>query len=205
MLTPQSLALAYALSTVAGLRSSLTVLALSIAVHVHVIAAPASLTWLGSDITLGIATIFALADTFADKIPLVDNALHFIHMILAPLVGGVAVFTVAHDPASAGALAPLGAPAAPVAGYAIAGGALALAVNALRGTIRAASSTFSLGMLNPVVSVGEDVSALVVLAVAFIAPYAAAIALFALTVAAVIAAVVVVRAVSRRRRATATA
>jgi membrane protein implicated in regulation of membrane protease activity len=60
-------------------------------------------------------------------------------------------------------------------------------------------------MLNPVVSVGEDVSALVVLAVAFIAPYAAAIALFAVTLVAVVAAFMVARAVSRRRRTTAAA
>lgn len=55
------LALAYTLSSVAGLRATLTVLALTIAVHLHALTGPPNLGWLASDTTLWIV---ALAGSF---------------------------------------------------------------------------------------------------------------------------------------------
>ena len=200
MLNPQALALAYALSTVAGLRSSLTVLALSIAVHQHVIVVPAALAWLASDVTVIVAAVFALADFAADKVPVVDHGLHLAHTVLAPFAGGVAGFallpdiTGPHDAASALAA---GGPAIVLA---VAGGAIAFVVNALRGAIRVAVSALSLGVLNPAVSIIEDVCTVAALIVAFIAPFVAAAIALAITLGALIVGTRMIRAAAARRR-----
>lgn len=173
---PHDLALAYALSSVAGLRATLTVLALTVAVHLHALAPPAGAAWLASDTTLAIAAVIALADLLGDKVPLVDNALHAVHAILAPVAGAVAV--VAVDPAHDGNVASLALLAA-------LGGANALGIHGVRATTRAASTAATFGMLNPVLSFGGDAVAVAALAGAFLAPIAVAVAILVVTVLAV--------------------
>ena len=199
MLNPQALALAYALSTVAGLRASLTVLALSIAVHQHVIAVPVSMTWLASDVTVVIAAVFALADAFADKFPVVDHALHLVHGVLAPVAGGIAGSALIPDIIGPGGGTATATIAPATIAFAAGGAAIAFVVNALRGAIRAATSALSLGVLNPAVSIIEDICAIAALIVAFIAPFLAAAAVLALTLAAVLIAVKAMRAAAHRR------
>jgi hypothetical protein len=194
VLNAHALALAYALSTVAGLRASLTVLALSIAVHQHVIIVPAAMGWLASDATLVVAGVFALADACADKVPVVDSVLHLVHVVLSPFAGGIAAFALVPDVTAV----PGGAPAIVLP---IAGAAIAFVVNGLRGTIRAATSALSFGVLNPVVSIVEDVGAVAALILAFIAPLVAAAAVFILTGMAVVTGVKMMRAAARRRAA----
>jgi hypothetical protein len=168
---PHSLALAYSLSSIAGLRASLTILALSIAIHTHVFAPPQPMAWLGADATLIVAAIFAVADFFADKIPWVDHVVHAVHAVLAPVAGGVA----------AAAVDPSGASSVAIAG--IAGGVNALGVHGLRATTRAGSSAVSGGALNPVISFVEDVAAIGGLVLAFIAPFVIAVIALVMTLA----------------------
>src|SRR5665213_3327270 len=59
VMDPHSLALAYSLSSVSGLRASLTILALTIAIHLHAFVPPASMAWVGSNQTLVIVAILA--------------------------------------------------------------------------------------------------------------------------------------------------
>ncbi len=165
------LALAYALSAVAGLRASLTVLALSLAVHLHALATPAALGWLASDVTLAVAAVFTLADLLADKIPWVDHLLHLVHTGLAPVAGGIAVAAV--DPSAGGAV-PL---------LMLLGAGNALGVHGLKSAARAGSTSVSLGMLNPIVSVVEDGLALVLLVASFLAPVLTAVAVLLATIA----------------------
>ncbi len=185
---PHSLALAYALSTIAGLRASLTVLAVSVAVHLHVLATPASMPWLASDATVVIAAIFAIVDSVADKLPVVDHGLHIVHLVLAPIGGAIAAAGV--DPSGSTSLAVV----------ALLGGANAFGVNGLRGATRASSSAFSLGLFNPVLSIVEDVAAIAGVVLAFIAPFAVAGAALVLCVLFVI----LLRSAFRRRAAVAT-
>jgi hypothetical protein len=156
---PHNLALAYSLSSVSGLRASLTILALTIAIHMHAFAPPASMAWVGSDQTLIIVAILALADFFADKIPVVDHFVHLVHGVLAPVAGGIAAATA--DPSGGGVMTIV----------AVLGGANALGIQGLRATTRAGSSATSAGLLNPVLSLLEDVFAVVGLALAFLAPF----------------------------------
>jgi hypothetical protein len=184
------LALAYALSSVAGLRATLTVLALTIAVHVHALEAPPNLAWLASDTTLWIASAVTLCDLLGDKVPLLDHALHVVHTVLAPVAGGVAVLAVdpthATDPTILALAAGLG-------------GVNALGVHGLRATTRLASTSASFGALNPFLSIAGDLAALVALAGSFLAPLATAFAILALTLVAIISARRVVEAARRKR------
>src|SRR5665213_1832149 len=94
VMDPHSLALAYSLSSVSGLRASLTILALTIAIHLHAFVPPASMAWVGSNQTLVIVAILAALDFCADKIPGVDLVVHAVHAVLAPVAGGIAAVTV---------------------------------------------------------------------------------------------------------------
>ena len=185
-LNVHDLALAYALSAVAGLRASLTVLALSVAVHLHALVPPAAVAWLGSDVTLAVAAAFTLADLLADKVPWVDHLLHLLHTALAPVAGGVAVF--AADPSAGGAV-PL---------LALLGAGNALGVHGLKSATRAGSTAVSLGALNPVVSVVEDVLAVLLLAASFAAPVLTAIVVLLATLALIALARRIAAALRRR-------
>ncbi len=186
------LALAYSLSSIAGLRASLTIAAVSLAVHLHWLAGPPGMTWIGSDVTLGIAALLAVADFVADKVPGVDHVLHLVHMVLAPVAGGTVALTA--DPTLAGN----GNAAIVVAAIA---GANALGINGLRSSTRAASSATTMGMLNPVVSLVEDFVAAIALVAAFAVPIIVAVMVLLLTV---IAIVIVRRVLGGRVRPVAT-
>jgi uncharacterized protein DUF4126 len=160
---PHSIALAYSLSSVSGLRASLTILALAIAIHMHAFAPPGSMAWVGSNQTLIVVAILAVLDFCADKIPGVDHVVHAVHAVLAPVAGGIAATTV--DP-SGGIVMTV---------VALLGGANALGVHGLRATTRASSSAASLGALNPVLSIIEDILAIAGLALAFVAPFVMAV------------------------------
>jgi len=178
---PHDLALAYALSTVAGLRASMTLLALTFAAHFHAATPPAGLAWVGRDDVFAIALVLTIAESIADKVPVVDHALHALHAALGPLVGAVAVGTV--DP-QAGAALPL---------FASVGAANAFGVTALRSTARLGSTMTTAGMLNPVVSFVEDGLSVLGLVAAFFAPVACAAVALVVTV-------IVVRTALRIRR-----
>lgn len=163
---PRELALAYSLSSIAGLRASLTLLAVTIAVHMHAFVPPDSLQWVGSDNVLWIAGVLSVADFFGDKIPVVDHVLHAVHTVLAPVSGGVAAASLdATGGSGAGLVGVLGA-------------VNALGIHGIKSATRVGSTVTTGGLLNPVVSFVEDIVAAVGLALAFIAPFVlAAIAL----------------------------
>jgi hypothetical protein len=156
---PHDLALAYSLSTIAGLRASLTVFAVTVAIHFHAFAPPAALEWLSSDNTLMVAGVLTVLDFFGDKIPVVDNLLHVIHTGLAPLAGGVVAASLDQHGGTGTAL--IGA----------LGAGNALGVHGLKSATRVGTTALSFGFLNPIVSVVEDVVAVTSLALAFVAPF----------------------------------
>jgi hypothetical protein len=172
---PRDFALAYSLSTIAGLRASLTVFAVAVGVREHLFLPPDSLGWLASDATLWIAGILAVADFLGDKVPFVDHTLHLVHTVLAPAAGGIAAASL--DPgggAGAGLIGAIGA-------------TNALGVHGLKSVTRAGTSAVSFGFLTPVVSLVEDVAAVVALIVAFAAPFVTAILAVLGTIVAVLA------------------
>lgn len=157
-------ALAYALTTTAGLRGFLTLFAASVAAHYHVIHPSAGFTWLGADGTLIVLGIFALLELTADKFPVVDHALHTISFALRPVAAAILVGGTVNT-STPGELVGL-----------MAAGALnALVVHSSSATARAASTATTFGLANPALSIVEDVVAIGGLIVTFAYPILAGI------------------------------
>ncbi|HZV79016.1 MAG TPA: DUF4126 domain-containing protein [Candidatus Binatus sp.] len=157
-------ALAYALTTTAGLRGFLTLFAASVAAHYHIIHPSAAFAWLGSEGTVIVLGIFALLELTADKVPALDHALHAVSFAARPVAAAILVGGTVNT-SSPGELAGL-----------MAAGALnALVVHTSSATARAASSVATMGIANPVLSVIEDVIAIGGLILSFAAPILAAV------------------------------
>lgn len=184
-------ALAYALTTTAGLRGFLTLFAASVAAHYGWIHPAGSFAWLGSTSTTVILGIFSLLEFGADKIPVVDHALHAVSFAVRPLAAAILVGGTVHT-SNAGEL------------YGLMGlGALnALVVHSSSASARAASTMTTLGAANPAMSLGEDVLSIAGIVLAFLHPFLAAIlALFFVIALVLVARWLFVRARRRSRSA----
>jgi uncharacterized membrane protein len=157
-------ALAYALTTTAGLRGFLTLFAASVAAHYHWIHPSAGFTWLGADGTVIVLGIFALLELVADKIPAVDHALHAVSFAVRPVAAAILVGGTVNtsNPAELYSL--------------MAAGALnSLVVHTSSAATRAASSATTFGLANPLISVVEDVLTIGGLVVSFAFPILGAV------------------------------
>lgn len=157
-------ALAYALTTSAGLRGLLTLAAVSVAIHFGLFTPPESFAWLGSNtVTLALVSV-ALVDLIGDKIPVVDHALHTVQTLVKPAAAAILVGGVAHTQ-SHGELYML-----------MALGALnAVGVHAASAAARGASSLLTGGLGNPVLSTIEDGVSVFMIVLALLAPLVAAV------------------------------
>jgi hypothetical protein len=124
----------------------------------------------------------AAVEVLADKIPLVDHALHFVQIVTKPAAAAIVVAGVAH-PQSHDALIAL----------MVVGALNALGVHAFTSSTRVASTATTGGIANPFLSVFEDGGVIALSLLAFVAPF----------IAAVLCVVVVVIMVWVARRATA--
>src|SRR5215469_1181728 len=168
-------ALAYALTTTAGLRGFLTLFAASLAAHYHVIHPSPAFAWLGAEGTVIVLGIFALLELGADKVPALDHALHAVSFAARPVAAAILVGGTVNT-SSPGELAGL-----------MAAGALnALVVHTSSATARAASSVTTMGIANPILSVIEDVIAIGGLILSFAAPILAAILALAFVIALIV-------------------
>ena len=167
-------ALAYALTTSAGLRGVLTLAAVSFAVHAGWFHPFPQFAWLGSTaVTIALTAVAAL-DLAADKIPVVDHVLHVVGVVVKPACAAILVGGTLH-PKNGHDLVPL----------MVLGAINALGIHAASATARGASTAFTGGLANPVVSVAEDGLSIGTIVLAFIAPVAAAILALVLTVLAI--------------------
>jgi hypothetical protein len=155
-------ALAYALTTSAGIRALLGLTLLSIATHLGLVHPAAPFTWLGSTTVTVILAGMALLEIFADKVPFLDHALHFVQLVTKPAAAAILVGGVTH-PQSRDILIGL-----------MAVGALnALGIHAVTSSARVASTATTGGIANPFISIFEDVIAAGVAVLAFVAPFIA--------------------------------
>jgi uncharacterized membrane protein len=165
-------ALAYALTTTAGLRGFLTLFAASVAAHYHWIHPSSGFAWLGSDGATTVLGVFALLELLADKVPVVDHLLHAVSFAVRPLAGAILVGSTIHtsNPGTLYTFMALGA-------------ANSLIVHSSSAAARAASTIGTFGAANAPISIGEDVVAIGGIILAFLRPYIAAIlaALFVLS------------------------
>lgn len=108
-------------------------------------------------IVLGILYAIEFA---ADKIPAIDHMWDLVHTFIRPVAGGFAAFA---------ASSPESSPALLIAATALGGGA-ALTSHVGKATLRGVSTTTTGGLMNPVLSVVEDVVAITGVIVAIFLP-----------------------------------
>lgn len=169
---PTQYAIAYVLSSTAGVRAFVTLLAVSLAMHWGVLPAPAhGFAWLASDGALAVLVVASILEVLGDKIPLVDHGLHVLHTIAKPLAGVVIAGSI---------VAPVNDPNLILLGAL--GGVNALAIHGISATARAASTATTGGLGNPIVSSFEDALAVGGIVLAWFAPYVTALVILILTI-----------------------
>ena len=178
-------ALAYALTTSAGVRALIPLAAVSIAAHFGYLHPPQPFDWLGSTVVTIVLGAVAIVELLADKVPLLDHVLHVVQVVTKPAAAAVLVAGVAH-PQSHQVLV----------GLMVLGALNALGVHAVTSSIRLGSTATTGGLANPAVSIVEDVAAIGTTAFAFVAPFAAAVGAFVLFVLGIL----LLRAAYRRTR-----
>ena len=156
-----AVALAIALAACAGLRAWLPLLLTGLLARAGWLELGPSFQFLGSNralVLFGIATVIEL---LADKVPAVDHTLDALSTVLRPAAGALlaaAALGQVTDPLSALALGTaIGAPAA-------------LVPHAAKSLVRAASTTLTAGLANPVLSLIEDGASFVLFALAVLVP-----------------------------------
>ncbi len=169
---PTQYALAYVLSSTAGIRAFVTLLAVSLAMHWGLLPPPAhEFAWLASDGALAVLGVASILEVLGDKVPLLDHGLHVIHTIAKPLAGVVIAGTV---------VSPANDPSAVLLG--VFGAANALAIHSVSATARAASTAATGGIANPIVSAIEDGLAIGGILLGWFWPYFTAAAMVGLTI-----------------------
>lgn len=188
-------ATAYGLSTSIGLRPFLVLALASLAMHFGYLHPAHAFAYLGSDGATWLLAVLAALEFAGDKIPVLDNALHAFHFASKPIAAALLIGSVAPGGGTSGDTTDLST-------YALMGGAAlnALGVHAGVTALRGASTTMTLGMANPVVSLIEDALAIGGTVLAFVVPFVGAAFALLLTIACVVVARSVLRALRARER-----
>jgi hypothetical protein len=156
-----SLAMGIGLAACAGIRAWLPLLMAGGLARWGIIELGPSFQFIGSDralILFGVATVIEI---LADKVPAVDHALDSLSTILRPAAGSLLAASVlwqVSDPLTALAL-----------GVAV-GAPTSLVPHAAKSLLRAASTTFTGGLANPLISVLEDLVAIALFVLTVLVP-----------------------------------
>ncbi|MFI5167556.1 MAG: DUF4126 domain-containing protein [Thermoanaerobaculales bacterium] len=141
------LAAGLVLAAVAGLRAFLPLAVLGLAGRLGWIELGPSFSWLSSAPALLTFWSACLAELLGDKIPVVDHALDAVGTVLRPLAGAVALAAVTTQ------VGPLWRTVLAI----MAGGGAAGLVHLGKAKTRLGSSLLSFGVVNPLLSLGEDI------------------------------------------------
>jgi Domain of unknown function (DUF4126) len=163
-----SLALAIALAACAGIRAWLPLLLAGALARTGYLELGPSFQFLGSNQALALFGLATLIEMAGDKIPSVDHALDALSTLLRPAAGALL---------AASALWQISDPLTALALGTAVGAPTALIPHAAKSALRAASTTFTAGLANPVLSLLEDVLALALFALAVLVPLAVVLAL----------------------------
>jgi hypothetical protein len=164
------LCFAYSMSGAAGIRSSFAVLAIACAVKMGYLQPPDSLMWIGSGWVVFLAAVATIVDFFGDKVPVLDHGLHALHLVLAPVAGGIAGMSGFHDaPLLSLMLGVLGA-------------GNAFFIHSVKAGVRVVGNASTLGFAGPALSLLEDILVAILVAIAIFAPVVTAIGLIFLTI-----------------------
>lgn len=156
-------ALAYSLTTTAGVRALFPLAACAVAVHLGFLHAPPGFAWLGASHTMWILIGIAAVEIFADKIPVVDHLMHVAGVVVKPAAAAILVGGSVH--AQSPQL---------LAGLMALGALNALGIHAAVAAVRGASTLTTAGIANPAISTAEDAGSIGASLLAFFAPFIAA-------------------------------
>ncbi len=114
---------------------------------------------LGEPWLIALLAVLALGEFAVDKIPGLDHASDVIHTIIRPVAGAVVMAGISnplseHDPWAAAAV----------------GAVLALSVHGMKAATRPVVTATTVGMGNPVMSLGEDIATLIMTLLSLLAP-----------------------------------
>ncbi len=157
-------ALAYALTTTAGVRALFALAAVSVAAHFGVLHPPEGFAWLGSAAAMWSLCAVALVEIAADKVPVLDHAMHVLGVAIKPAAGAVLAGGSLH-----------GLPAGLLVALMVLGALNALGVHAAIAAVRGASTVTTGGLANPAVSLAEDGGSAISLVLAIALPFAGAL------------------------------
>jgi hypothetical protein len=162
------------LASATGLRTFLPLLMLALAARFELFGVRLidQMDWLVSWPAIAALGVATAAEFLGDKVPAIDHGLNAIGYVTRPVAGAFAAGSVfwAVDPAMAA-----------VAGL-IVGAPAALAFNAAQTGVRVGSTATTGGLGNPVVSLIEDVLAVLTVLIAFLAPIIIPLVLLVLAV-----------------------
>ena len=156
-------ALAYSLTTTAGVRALLALAAVAVAAHFGIIHPPDAFAWLASVKAMWILVGVAVLEIVADKVPILDHAMHFLQTASKPAAAVILVGGSVHAQSQTVVVTMM-----------ILGALNALGVHAAIAGLRGASTATTAGAANPFVSMAEDAGSIVSLIAAFLVPLAAA-------------------------------
>jgi len=148
------------LAACAGLRAFLPLFIVGLAGRLEWIPLTGKFEFLASTPALIVFGVAVLAEFLADKVPVVDHFLDSIQAFVKPIVGAVLAASVLAE------LTPL---QASVLGL-VTGGTVAGAIHLTKANLRLVSSATTAGLGNPVLSVIEDLGALLGSVMALIVP-----------------------------------
>jgi hypothetical protein len=156
-----ALALGVALAACAGLRAWLPLLLAGGAARMGWLELGQSFEFLSSTRALVLFGVASVVEIAADKVPALDHVLDALSTVLRPAAGSLLAASVlwpVHDPLTALAL-----------GVAV-GAPVALVPHAAKSIARAASTTFTAGLANPLISLAEDGLVVVLFVLAVLVP-----------------------------------
>jgi hypothetical protein len=163
-----SLALAIALAACAGIRAWLPLLLAGGLARTGHLELGASFQFLGSNQALAVFGLATLIELVGDKIPALDHALDALSTLLRPAAGALL---------AASALWQISDPLTALALGTAVGVPTALIPHAAKSALRAASTAFTGGLANPLLSLLEDVLALALFVLAVLVPLAVVLGL----------------------------
>lgn len=173
------------LATAAGLNAWMPLFVLGLADRfVPAVELPAGWAWLSSDVALWIVGVLLVVEIIADKIPAVDSVNDVIQTVVRPAAGGIA-FGAGSSAETVRVDDPdllTGTAWVPI----VIGVVIALAVHAVKATVRPAANVATVGLAAPVISTVEDVTSLGLSVLAIVVPVVALVVIAGLVVAVVL-------------------
>ena len=156
-----SIGMGIGLAACAGLRAWLPLLLAGLLSRAGILTLGPNFQFLSTNRALLLFAVATVVEIAGDKIPAVDHTLDAFSTVLRPAAGSLlaaSAFWQVSDPLTAWALGiSVGAPSAMIP-------------PAAKTVLRAASSTLTAGLANPVISLGEDLLAMVLFALAIMVP-----------------------------------